>query len=162
MKTAASKVIHTLLSTLGMSDENYRALLWDRYKVNSSKDLSAAQATDIVTCLHGLLPAEVQKLYPTPTIAPGTRKRFERMGQREGMATPAQLRMLEAEWVRRSRAETLQAKQAAFITWLGRFGVTRLEWIPREDVGKILRALQSVRPDATPRSNTQKTTIKGA
>lgn len=160
--SAASKVIHTLLSTLGMPDENYRALLWDRYKVNSSKDLSAAQASDLVACLHGLLPAEVRKLYQTPTIAPGTRKRHERMGQRDGMATPAQLRMLEAEWVRRSRADSLQEKQAAFITWLGRFGITRLEWIPREDVGKILRALQSVRPDATPRSNTHQHPIEGA
>ncbi|HOX52681.1 MAG TPA: DUF1018 domain-containing protein, partial [Fibrobacteria bacterium] len=63
--SAASKVIHVLLSQTGMSDENYRALLWDRYKVNSSKGLTAAQATDLVTCLHGLLPAEVRKLYPT-------------------------------------------------------------------------------------------------
>jgi len=160
--SAASKVIHVLLSQTGMSDENYRALLWDRYKVNSSKGLTAAQATDLVTCLHGLLPAEVRKLYPTPTIAPGTRKRFERIGQRDGMATPAQLRMLEAEWVRRSRAETLEEKQDTFRSWLANRGITRLEWIPREDVGRILRALQSVKPDSTPRSKNPQTTIKGA
>lgn len=149
---SATRIIHTLVSRTGMRDEDYRAMLWDRYQASSSKDLTRAQTNDLVAALHELLPAEERQAHPRPQIAPGVGKRFENLATRDGMATPAQLRMLEASWVQRSRAEDLAAKQAAFRTWLlGRFRVERIEWIPRRQVGQILRAIQAVDPDAPAR-----------
>lgn len=165
---SATRVIHALLSRLNMRDEDYRAMLWDRYEATSSKNLTARQAKDMVAALHELLPAEEREAHPVPQIAPGTRLRFDRLGDREGMASPRQLRMLEASWVQRSRAEDLSAKQDAFREFLRtRFHIERIEWIPSDQVGRILRAIQAVDPDAPPKtrkrpSKNHQPTIQGA
>ena len=100
---------------LVFDDDTYRSMLWDRYKVNSSKALTAPQAADLIVALHALLPADVRAQHPYPRDAAGTRLRWEHLAGRDPeWATPRQLRMLEAAWVLRSRAETLQAKQDAF------------------------------------------------
>lgn len=146
---SAIRVIHTLVSRLGLTDEDYRTMLWDRYEATSSKNLTSRQANDLVAALHGLLPAEERQTHPQPQIAAGARRRFDRLGDRDGMASPRQLRMLEASWVQRSRAEDLAAKQAAFRDFLrNRFRIERVEWIPSDMVGRILRAIQAVDPDA--------------
>lgn len=165
---SATRIIHTLVSRVGLCDEDYRAMLWDRYQASSSKDLTRNQTNDLVAALHELLTDEERRANPLPQIAADVRKRFERLGDREGMATPAQLRMLEASWVQRSRAEDLAAKQAAFRAWLrDRFHIERIEWVPRDQVGRILRAIQAVDPDAPPRprkrpSNTHRNHTTGA
>jgi hypothetical protein len=146
---SATRVIHALLSRLNMRDEDYRTMLWDRYEATSSKNLTSRQANDLVAALHELLPAEERQAHPQPQIAPGTRRRFDRLGDRDRMASPRQLRMLEASWVQRSRAEDLSAKQEAFREFLrNRFRIERIEWIPSDQVGRILRAIQAVDPDA--------------
>jgi hypothetical protein len=158
---STSRTIHALVARIGMPDEDYRALLWDRYKASSSKGLTAAQAGDLVICLHGLLPEADRVAHPHPRDAAGTRKRWEHLaGRDEEWATPAQLRMLEAAWVQRSRAETLRAKQDAFKEFVrSRFNRATPSWIQREDVGRILLAIGNVRPDSTPRPRrTKKTT----
>lgn len=165
---SASKTIHALIARVGMRDEDYRAMLWDRFRASSSKDLTESQATELVASLHALLPADQIKRHPRPQIAHGTRKRFEKFDGRHGMATGAQMRMLEASWVQRSRASTLPEKQTAFVEFVKRrFKIERLEWIGSEDVGRILRAIQSVDPDATPKARTRRkpslqTSLKGA
>lgn len=149
---SASRTIHALVARIGMPDEDYRALLWDRFRASSSKDLTSAQTNDLVAALHALLPADQRAAHPRPQVAAGARRRFESLGDRDDMATPAQLRMLEASFVQRSRAETLADKQAAFRAWLrNRFGIDRIEWIPRDQVGRILRATQGIDREAPPR-----------
>lgn len=163
---SASRTIHALVAHIGMSDEDYRAMLWDRFHASSSKDLTVHQVRDLVASLHQLLPAEVRAQHPRPQIAAGAARRFEGLAGRDDMATPAQLRMLEASFVQRSRAETLPEKQAAFRAWLrSRFRIDRIEWIPRDQVGRILRATQGIDREATPRKRTSKshqTHLKGA
>lgn len=164
---SASRTIHALVARIGMADEDYRAMLWDRFHANSSKDLNTRQSLELVASLHQLLPAEERAKHPRPQIAAGTRRRFDSLGTREGMATPTQLRMLEASFVQRSRAETLPEKQEAFRVFLrNRCKVERIEWIQRGQVGPILRAIQSVDPDAPPRrkrtSKPRQTHMKGA
>jgi|GEM_PF-2046900 len=165
---SASRTIHALVARIGMDDGDYRAMLWDRFHANSSKDLDARQSQELVASLHQLLPADERAQHPRPQIAAGARQRFEHLGDRDDMATPAQLRMLEASFVQRSRAETLPEKQAAFRAWLrNRFSLDRIEWIPRDQVGKILRATQGIDRDAPPRrrkrpSTSIQTNLKGA
>ena len=164
---STSRTIHALVARLRLPDEDYRAMLWDRYQSASSKDLTATQANDLVAALHALLPAAERVAHPRPLIAAGARKRFESLGDREDMATPKQLRMLEANWVARSRAVDLAAKQAAFREWIRNRGIERVEWIPRDQVGRLLRAIHAVDPGATPRprkrpSKTHQIPFKGA
>ena len=156
-----TRLIHTLKSAAGLDDESYRLLLRDRYGASSSKDLSPRQADDLVACLKGLAPAPVNAK-PRRTERPA---RFAKLDGRPGMASAKQLRMLEASWVQRSRGESLQDKQEAFLEFLRRrFKVERLEWIAQEDVGRILRAIQKVDPDAFPRRtpNPNQLSLKGA
>ena len=148
---SASRTIHALVARIGMPDEDYRALLWDRFHAESSKALTPTQSHDLVVALHALLPADQRAEHPHPQAAAGARRRFESLAGRDDMATPAQLRMLEASFVQRSRALDLASKQLAFRNWLSnRFGIDRVEWIPRDQVGKILRATQGIDRDASP------------
>ena len=48
------KMIHTLKSKLGMSEEEYRKILRDRFGVGSSKDLSAPDQRMLAGILRGL------------------------------------------------------------------------------------------------------------
>lgn len=156
-----TRLIHTLKSAAGLDDESYRLLLRDRYGATSSKDLSPRQADDLVACLKGLAPV-AGNVKPRRAERPA---RFAKLDGRPGMASAKQLRMLEASWVQRSRGETLQDKQEAFLEFLHRrFQVERLEWIAQEDVGRILRAIQKVDPDAFPRRipSPNKPSLKGA
>jgi len=66
--------------------------------------------------------------------------------------------MLEAEWSRHSRQVTLGEQQDAFHAFLHRYGVDRLEWVLKADVGRLLYAIQHVRRDAPPRTRRRKTT----
>lgn len=165
----SARTIHALLARLTISDADYRVMLWDRFHASSSKDLTAAQAQELVATLHSLLPADQRQQHPRPQAAAGARVRFANFDGREGMATGKQMRMLEASFVQRSRAETLAAKQAAFVEFVrNRFRIQRLEWIAQKHVGQILRAIQSINPNDIPRAATRRarqplrTTIKGS
>ena len=147
----SAKLIHTLVSRLGMPDDQYRQMLRDRCGVETSRALTPSQQRDLANDLNALLP-EADRLRITG--AGGARKRFEHLAEREAQyATPAQLRMLEATWVERSRKPTRQEAQAALNEFLlHRFGIGRVEWILKAQVGKILAAIRKVDPDAPTRA----------
>lgn len=146
----SAKLIHTLVSRLGMPDDQYRQLLRDRCGVETSRALTPSQQRELAQDLNALLP-EASRMRITG--AGGARKRFEHLADREAQfATPAQLRMLEATWVERSRKPTREEAQAALNEFLlHRFGIGKVEWILKAQVGKILSALRRVDPDAPTR-----------
>ncbi|MEK7394368.1 MAG: phage protein GemA/Gp16 family protein [Fibrobacterota bacterium] len=149
---SASRTIHAQLARLGMADADYRVMLWDRYRASSSKDLTKAQAADLVASLHSLLPEADRAANPAPVAMAGARRRYERLGDRDGMATPKQLRMLEAAFVQRSRGDALGDKQEAFRQFLRtHFSIDRPEWIERDQVGRILHAVTNIDKAARPR-----------
>lgn len=159
------RLIHIYKARLRMDDDTYRAMLRDRFGVESSTLLTPTQAQELTSDLYGLLPESDRAKVAPPTARVGqggNRRRFESFANRDDhFATPAQLRMLEAEWTRHSRMPTVQEKRNALVSFLqNRFKITRLEWIRREQVGSILRAITRVRPDATPRTKTTKQPIK--
>jgi len=143
----STKLLHTLVSRLGMPDDQYRQMLRDRCGVETSRAMTPSQQRALAEDLNALLP-EADRLRITG--AGGARKRFENLAEREAKyATPAQLRMLEATWVERSRKPTRQEAQAALNEFLlHRFGIGKVEWILKAQVGKILKAIQHVDPDA--------------
>jgi len=101
---AVSATIHALVAHAGMTDEQYRQMLEDRFHVTSSKALTPAQADELICSLRELLPAALRAKFSSSQPLAGTRKRFEHLANRsDEYATPPQLRMLEAEWSRHSR-----------------------------------------------------------
>jgi len=129
--------IKTLQGLAGLGDEDYRALLGG-YGVASCKDLSIGEARKVIDFLQAIVDRIPEKR-PVP-------KRFaEIKGRSVLMATQKQLRMLEGMWMQITRQRSAGRARLAFEEWLSRrFGISSVEWVQREDVGKIKRALEAM------------------
>jgi len=136
-----SAEIHVLKSKAGMDEDAYRAFLAG-WGVSSSKELSPRQASEVVAALRRLAGQDHGRA--------GARRswgnlRYDELGRRRGMATPRQLRMLEAMWMDVTRQTSRDAAIDAYHTWLlNRFGIGRPEWIEDNQVGKIKMALEKM------------------
>ncbi len=127
------KAIHTVKGSIGMTDDAYRDMLWDSFRVKTSKALDAVQAARLLIHLNRL--------------AGRTGRRFEHLGERgRDMASPKQLRMIEAMWAGVSRAEGASARASALNKFIARItGVTDIRFLPKYDVRKVIRALKSMK-----------------
>ncbi len=127
------KLIHCVKSALGLSDDDYRAILAG-YGVGSSKDLDTVEAAKLLRDLEG------------KAVAAGVWKR--RGASRRGGRRPHNL-----ESGRFSRAAQLQ-KIEALLTVGGKpwsyadalaqriCRVDRVEWVPDDQLYKIITALR--------------------
>ena len=133
------RTLHYLAHRHGMTDEQYRDMLKDRYGVASSLQLNQLQARSLCSDLSKTLPRTEPKRKKAG--------RFDELAGRDSnYATPKQLRMLEAAFVQRSFMETLEQKQAAFAVFVkNHFGIAGVAWIEQHDVGKILKAIVSLK-----------------
>lgn len=132
------KMIHVLVSALGLSDEEYRLTLFHNFRVDTSKALSLDQAGRLIDAMKKKAIAEGkwndQKL------------RFENLGSRLGMATPAQLRKIEATWKEAMGIRDLKQREKGLRTWLERkFKISDLRFIPEHKVRKIVHALNAIK-----------------
>lgn len=131
------KTIHVLKSKLRIDEASYRALLRS-YGVSTSPDLQSSAARELIR----LLVSRAQQA----GVWNQKRKRWDNVGERAGMAVPAQLRKIEAMWAEVSRAPTAATKHSALRVFLeNQFGVSALEWVTQEMVGKIIRTLQAMK-----------------
>ena len=124
------KKIHTLKSVAGIDEDTYRDMLAKKpYEVSSSKDLSWTKAN--------LLIAELAKA--AGQTYNGPRKVYS---DNKGMASAYQKKMLLGMWKDVSHKKTDKERAAAFNRFLsGRFGVSHLEWLTRDKVEKVAKAL---------------------
>ncbi|MGD9642802.1 MAG: phage protein GemA/Gp16 family protein [Elusimicrobiales bacterium] len=133
---AQIKMIHTLKGALGLTDLQYRAAL-ERFHVFSSTQLSEAQADQFVSELQSL--AVQAGKWDRPW------NKYQNLAGRKGMATPRQLRMIEAMWADVSRAPNAAAREAALLVFLRRFEINGLADIRYYDVRGIVSALTAMR-----------------
>lgn len=134
------KIIHTLKNNLELSNDEYQSIL-SGYNVTTSKDLDYITAQSLISKLEAAGVAKGVWNKRKPKIM----KRFENLKERTGMATPAQLRMLESMWCTVSVQKTLKEKQDAFNKFLNnRFGIARIEWLESNMVAKVKRTLKSM------------------
>lgn len=141
MKNPISKkqiqLIHILLHKCGISDDDYREKLDRDFKVTTCKDLSYKQAKTLIKDLEGYAKAyginirsEVEFNYT----------------RRPGMATPAQLRMIEAMWKDVSRAKTVKKRRKTLRAFLSnKFGVSDMKFIPHNMPHKIIHTLEAMK-----------------
>ncbi len=130
------KKIHALKNAVGLSEEEYRATLLFNFKVDSSKHLTPSQAERLIAELEA------------EAIQKGTWKkfegksRFENLADRPGMASPAQLRKIEALWKDASSIRVNAKRAKALRTFLyGHFRVSDLRFLEEEKVKKVINAL---------------------
>jgi phage gp16-like protein len=130
-KTQLAK-IHIAKKALGLTEEQYRDILWCQCHVRSAASLTQAQAQDLLRHFQRL------GWHPTRRTHP---PRFDDLGYRLHMATPAQLRKIEALWMAVARTKT----EAALRLFLHRrFGLDDLRFVRRDQVTPILTALQAM------------------
>jgi hypothetical protein len=135
-------MIHQLSGKLNLDKELYREILQDRYKVNSSKDLTYRQASDFISYLKKqALDAGVWERKKS-----FQKHKYSNLGHREGMASPKQLRMIEALWKEVSYVQDETARLEALNTFLSKhFGVDKLIWVESNMVGKVKRTLEQMK-----------------
>jgi hypothetical protein len=129
------RLIHVVLSPLGLSDEVYRGVLERRYSAASSKDLTQAQGDDLVHYLRRLtrhksssklscdlcMPREKGTSVPADAVYP---------------VSPEQLSMID-----RLSAAIKWKRPDGFERWLLRyFGLTDVEWSREASV--VINALK--------------------
>lgn len=130
------KKIHTLKSVLGLSEEEYRLTLFHNFRVDSSKRLSHDQQEELIRELES---EAVQKGVWQKFEG---KSRFESLGQRSGMASPAQLRKIEALWKDASDIKDHKFRAKALRTFLcGHFKVSDLRFLEEDKVKKVINAL---------------------
>jgi len=76
----------------------------------------------------------------------GFKHRYDELGHRDGMASPAQLRMIEGMWMEVSRMTTYAARERALEGFLKRVvNVQQMEWIENWMVQKIINAISHMK-----------------
>jgi hypothetical protein len=132
------KTIHALKRTLGLTEEVYRDMLKDACSVTSSKDIrSAGEAEQLIRALRALTGA---------TPYPQGKAKYEHLGERPGMATPKQLRMIEAMWADVSFQPSSKAREKALQTLLlDRYRIGGILWIEDSDVQRVVKGLQQMK-----------------
>lgn len=125
--------IHTLKTFLCMSDEVYRKML-QSFQVCSSKNLTEAEATILISTLQERADKLKYKL-----------KKYDELKDRdEKMATPLQLRKLEATWNEIQRLKTNGRKTSLKSYLKNHFKVDNLKFLSKTRAGKIISVLERI------------------
>ena len=132
------KRIHALLNRVGVADEDYRARLDEEFGVRTCKKLTRDQA--------GRFIRNMEAVAKGMGIDVGGRRRRREWKRRPGMATPAQLRKIEAMWADVSRQKTpAELRKALGVFLEKRFGVSDLAFVTHEMPGKIIHTLEAMK-----------------
>ena len=125
--------IHTLKTFLCMSDEVYRKML-QSFQVCSSKNLTEAEANILISTLQERADKLKYKL-----------KKYDELKDRdEKMATPLQLRKLEATWNEIQRLKTNGRKTSLKSYLKNHFKVDNLKFLSKTKAGKIISVLERI------------------
>jgi hypothetical protein len=151
ISAAQIKRIHTIIHILGVSDDNYRAALDSRFGVTSCKDITLMEAKSFIDELDRLSfkvcreqHAKQQEAAKAKTEAERPKK-FADLDNRPGMASSAQLRLLEASWRDVSIIPDADARGRALRKFIQRItGVTDMRFLDCEMVSKVLCAIKAM------------------
>lgn len=108
--------------------------------------LSDATAGEIIEVIRHITGGTAEGFKPSSEKPGSFRDRFEDLGHRDGMATPKQLRMIEAMWMDVSKMPSYTAKQKAVEGFLKRIaGVENLRFVEDWMVQKIVKAIEGMK-----------------
>lgn len=125
---------------LNLSEDLYRELL-SQFGVNTSKDLSSQQIEELTSRLRRN--AQAQGLYkPKPSFI---KYKYNNLAEREGMATPAQLRKIDIMWRNVSRQKNDIDRQNALQVMIKKItGKENIRFLTPVDVRKIIKTLENM------------------
>lgn len=130
---AQKRAIHCAIRAIGMSDEDYRMLLMDGYGVETCKALTFRQASELLDHLN--------------TFSGRRKKTHARLPHKgRPMATPAQLRMIEAMWAEVAYKKDRKWRERSLNRFLKRIvGIEHINWLQEWQVKKVVRAINAIK-----------------
>lgn len=131
--------IHTLKHIIGLDDDSYFELLFS-FNVQSSKNLTYADAVIVIETLEKqALALNRWEKYPL---------KYEQL-ERNNMATPAQLRMIEGIWreICYYDSDTF-AKKSLRKFLKSKFKVDDVMFITKANASKVIYALQAIKKNS--------------
>lgn len=128
---------------IGLDEETYREMLSDFNNASSSKDLSDYDARCLLKSLRDKA-KEIGVFKPVKQYS-FQQYKYDNLGKREGMASPAQLRKIEAMWLKISRQETDELRAQALQVFIKKItGKEHLKFLTSADVKKIIKAFETM------------------
>jgi phage gp16-like protein len=125
------KLIHTAKNRLKLADEHYREIL-SSFGVSSSKDLTQEDAKKVIQIFEKL---GFKPLFKEPKHA--------KLKNRENMASPKQLRKIEAMWKNSTRVK--EKTDEALRKYIKRIaGVDHINWLTKDNVQKVIKAIENL------------------
>ncbi len=150
------KIIHTLKNRLAMDEEDYRVMIKGGCGMESSKHLTTSQAAQLIDNLENMAVAagvwDRRGWKGATRISNGQAAvkarvigSIDNFGERGGMATPPQLRKIEAMWSEVSRA-TPEYRTMALRQFVNRIAhVSDLRFLDSVGAGTVINALKKMR-----------------
>jgi len=128
--------IHTLKSLLGLEDDLYREMLAS-FGVQTSKNLTFTEAVIFIEILEDrAIELNLWKKLP---------KKYDELN-RDKMATPAQLRMIEGLWREISYYDTDAFARKSLRKFLkSKFRVDDLMFLTKSKASKVIQAIQGIK-----------------
>ncbi|HOW51791.1 MAG TPA: regulatory protein GemA [bacterium] len=142
------KRIHILKAALGWTEDKYRDVLAFKYGVESSKELEALAAAALINDMEQQAIA-AGKWQKRPAKAPEKKRKYdELLGRDPFLASPAQLRMIEAMWQQVARSPEPDKALGHFLKRIVK--CEHITWIDKNDAHKVIKALQQMGAQAKP------------
>ncbi|PZT47246.1 hypothetical protein B6S12_10095 [Helicobacter valdiviensis] len=130
LKAHLIKIIHILKSKNGLSEEDYRYALKERYNKESSKDLSIEELREFAVFLG----------YEEKYLK---HKRYYKEKANKGYATQKQINMINALWVKYSYKKSAWALRE-FINNIIKKRPLHLNSLNQEEANSIIQALKNL------------------
>jgi len=128
---------------IGLPDDLYKEMLSGKYKVDSSKQLSEKQAAAFLMSLRDT--AKNMGVFKPKKQYAFQKYKHNNLSGRQDMATPKQLRMIEAIWFQVSNQTTDKEREDALNKFLKRIvKVEHKRFLAQKDVEKVIIALKAM------------------
>ncbi len=124
----------------GIDEDTYREIL-SSYGVESSKDLTKAEIEELINSLRDKA-KEIGTFKPKKSFI---HCKYNNLAGREKMASPAQLRKIEAMWFRISRQKTDEERAKALKIMIKKItGKDGMSFLTAVDVRKIIKTFENM------------------
>jgi hypothetical protein len=135
--------LHVLKQHLRMSEQDYRAALGG-YGVATCKDLLYQQAAELINKFEA--EAVQRGVWVKRDRPAAVALKYDNLGKRPGMSSPAQLRMIEAMWMDVSTQPTREAKERAMNHFISRItGIDNITWLDPVSARMVVRAIEAMK-----------------
>lgn len=135
------KLIHTLKSKLKLSEEDYRQRVQALHGFSmTSLDLSDDEMDQLINQLKA--EAILKKVWNNYE----KKRKYDNLGTRPGMASPAQLRLIEFKWAQKSFLHDPAQRAQALRHYC--FRITKkndLTFLESRDASKLIKSIESMK-----------------